>query len=165
MTALLHAVAGWFPMCSEVSTYTTWEARREIVEQPTFEEAITQYLQWAEAHQEEGFRRRHERFLRREVQPIMGKLSMLLVNWKLFNMARSLPDAKQKRRLLAIINSANTVMDWMVPQLEDRPLQITLDSMQRTVKDFLISQNLRPQMEKLRGQHPSVASTMEKIQN
>jgi hypothetical protein len=142
---------------------------REIMEQPTFEQAITAYLQWAETHQTEAFVKQQERTLRHEVQPIMGKLSMLLVTWKLFNMANSLADSQEKRRLLAIINSANMVMDWVVPRLEDRPLRITLDSMQRTLKDLLYSQELRPQnlrlqMEQLRAQNPSVAPTVERIQ-
>jgi hypothetical protein len=134
------------------------------MEQPTFQEAITAYLQWAEAHQPEAFMREQERILRQEVQPIMGKLPLLLVNCKLFELVQGLADFQEERRLVAIINSANMVMDWVVPRLEGRSLRITLDSMQRTLKDLLYSQKLRPQMQQLRDQKPSVASTTDRTQ-
>ena len=133
------------------------------MEQPTLEQATTAYLQWAESNCTEAFRRRRERIFR-QVQPIIGKLPLLQVNCRLFDLAQGLPDSKEKRRLLVVINSANVVIDWALPRLEHRPLRITLDSMQRTLKDFLYSQKLRPQMQQLRDRNPPVASTADRAQ-
>jgi hypothetical protein len=55
-------------------------------------------------------------------------------------------------------------MDWVIPRLENSSLRITLESMQRTVKDFLHSQKLRPQMEQPRDQNPSLAPTAVRTQ-
>ena len=95
---------------------------------------------------------------------MMGQLTLLQVNCKLFELVQGLADSQEEGRLLAVINSANMVMDWVVPRLEDGPLRITLDSMQRTLKDLLYSQKLRPQMQQLRDQKPSVASTTDRTQ-
>jgi hypothetical protein len=121
------------------------------MQQPTFEQVATAYLQWAEAHETETFRSQQERIIREELQPILGKLSMLQVNRKVFDLVESLPDSQDEWRLLAVISSAIIVTDWAVPRLEDRSVRITLDSMQRTAKDFLHSQSLRLQMDQLRG--------------
>jgi hypothetical protein len=120
---------------------------RELTEL-TFQKATTAYLRWAEDHCTEAFRRSRERILRQDVQPILGELPLLLVNSKLFELVKDLGDSPEGRRLSVIINSANLVMDWIVPRLRDRPLRITLGSMQRTLKDFLHSQKRRLQIQK-----------------
>ena len=118
------------------------------MEQRNFQQAITEYLQWARTNRTEAFRKMQERILRQEVQPILGKLPLLQVNSKLFELVKDLGDSPEERRLSAIVNSANIVMDWIVPRLRHRPLRITLDSMQRTLKDFLHSQKRRLQIQK-----------------
>jgi len=134
------------------------------MQQPTFEQVATVYLQWAETHETETFRSQQERIIREELQPILGHLPLLQVNCKLFELAQGLADSQEEQKLAAIIASACMVMDWLVPRIENRPLRITLDSMQRTVKEFLHPQSPRPPMEQLRNQNPSLAPTVGSIQ-
>jgi hypothetical protein len=134
------------------------------MEQPTLQQEITRYLQWAKTNRTEAFRRVQERILREEVQPIMGKLSLSQVNRKLFDLVEGLADSEEKGKLLAVISSAVMVMDWVVPRVEDRPLRIRLDSMRCIVRGFLHSQTQSLQMEQLRGQNLSAARTVERIQ-